>query len=167
MNRGTGSWGGLWGSAGLLCSNPQPRGGWRYVGTEGCYKGFIGTHGGIWKDHEKMLGFIEGLWDRTNWDGVLGVPMELWGPAGLLCSAPHPNGGSYAGTEGCYKGFIGTHGIWKDHEKMLGVIEGLWGPYKLGWGPLGVYGDLQGFCAAPPNQIWGVMWGLRDVIRAS
>ena len=58
-----------------------------------------------------------------------GVLMELWGPTGLLCSAPHPNGGSYVGTEGCYKGFIGvigTHGgIWKDHKKMLGVIEGL------------------------------------------
>ena len=34
-----------------------------------------------------------------QWDGVLGVLgvlrvlMELWGSAGLLCSAPHPNGG--------------------------------------------------------------------------
>ena len=148
MNRGTGSWWGLWGSAGLLCSAPHPNGG-SYVGTEGCYKGFIGVIGthGIWKDHKKMLGVIEGLWGPYEQGdgvlGVLGVLMELWGSAGLLCSTPQPRGGwRYVGTEGCYKGFIGTHGgIWKDHEKMLGVIDGLWDCMNSGMGSSGSWGS--------------------------
>ena len=147
----------LWGSAQLLCSAPQPRGGWRYGGTEGFYKGFIGTQGGIWKDHEKMLGFIEGLWGpyKLGW-GPFGGPNGAVGSAWPLCSTPHPNGN--AGSEGFYKGFIGTHGgIWKDHKKMLGVIEGLWGPNKLGWGPWGPNGAV-GVCTAfvqrPPPKWW-------------
>ena len=141
MNRGTGSWWGLWGYAGLLCSAPHPNGG-SYVGTEGCYKGFIGvigTRGGIWKDHKKMLGVIEGLWGPyEQWDGVLGVLgvlrvlMELWGSMWLLCSAPQPRvGWRYGGTEGCYKGFIGVTGTRggtrKDREKATRVYGGVRG----------------------------------------
>ena len=150
----------LWGSAQLLCSAPQPRGGWRYGGTEGFYKGFIGTQGGIWKDHEKMLGFIEGLWGpyKLGW-GPFGGPNGAVGSAWPLCSTPHPNGN--AGTEGFYKGFIGTRGgIWKDHKKMLGVIEGLWGPYSgMGSsGSWGSWGGSVGICRAfvqhPPPKWW-------------
>ena len=148
-----------------MCSAPQPRGGWSNAGTEGFYKGFIGTQGGIWKDHEKMLGFIEGLWGpyKLGW-GPFGGPNGAVGSAGLLCSAPHPNGGSYVGTEGCYKGLIGvtgTHGgIWKDHKKMLRFIEGLWDHMNSGmgssgsWGPYGAVGICVAFLRPPTKGGW-------------
>ena len=52
-----------------------------------------------------------------------------------------------------YRGVMGTI-QWDGVLRVMGVLGG-------------VCGDLQGFCAAPPTQMVGVMWGLRDVIRAS
>ena len=48
---------------------------------------------------QKDVRGYRGVIGTIQWDGVLGVLgvlrvlMELWGSAGLLCSAPQPKGG--------------------------------------------------------------------------